>query len=575
MRKAKLNIFSNGITALDIDPGLKKNDSPRSRSAQAISAYDKVDAINHLAWKLRISQPERARRLSEEAARLATSGRHPDYDQGLAASMVTIAFLESESGNLDLAISQCKEALSFLEENQSSDFLLTAWYTLGWSYYYAGDYPAALEFGLKALNKAEETGTKEKEAWALDLAASTYKDPAQALPLYQKALQIFVDLSDIEGQARTLNNLACALLEMDDTSTALEYSRKSLQLAQEAQLKRDEINIIGTTGEILLAMGKYADAREHLQKAKTLAESYGRDISYLYILVNLGRVYLAQNDFVEARTQLLCALDTANRWNISSEKMRCHQLLSQLYEMQGKPAKALEHYKTFHSLKEAVSDESTARQIAILKMAHKIETTQRDIEIQRLQNAKLQLEIEEQRRIQSILENLATRDSLTNLYNRRHFLASAEHEWKRALRYGHPFSVLMLDLDDFKLINDRYGHATGDQALIVVAGLVQGALRKTEIAGRYGGDEFAVILPETPAEKGLIVGTRIHSKVTAQSIKTGKGFINLTVSIGVAGLEIRTGAPISSLDELLHRADVALYQAKNSGKNQVSLFPEE
>jgi diguanylate cyclase (GGDEF)-like protein len=197
------------------------------------------------------------------------------------------------------------------------------------------------------------------------------------------------------------------------------------------------------------------------------------------------------------------------------------------------------------------------------------------MEIQRLQNAKLQLEIDEQRRIQSILENLATRDSLTNLYNRRHFLTLAEYEWKRALRYGHPFSVLMLDLDDFKQINDRFGHATGDQALIMAAGLIQGALRKIEIAGRYGGDEFAIILPETPTEKGLIVGKRIHDKVIGQSIKTNKGLINLTVSIGVAGLSDETSDEVKSLEELLHRADLALYQAKGSGKNQVSIYAEK
>lgn len=557
---------------MDTEPVSQNDIQPEEKFAQAVSVRDKIDILNRLAWKLRIGHPERARGLSKEAARLANSGANFVYDRGLAASLVTIAFLDSEDGDLESAISLCLKALALLKDDPTSDYLITAWYTLGWSYYYSGDFPAALEYGLKALNRSEEMGIKEYEAWALDLTASTFKDPTQAIKMYQKALRIFDELNDREGQTRVLNNLACTLVELKDHSTALEYGRKSLQLAKSAKLKRDEINITGSIGEILLAMDEYDQAKSYLQQAKLSAEGYGRDISYIYILVDLGEVFLAQNDFEKAEQHLFLALETATKWNLKNEKMRCHQLLSELYEKQGVPDKALGNYKLFHSLKESIAGERSARQIAILKMNHQVETTQRDMEIQLLQNAKLQLEINEQRRIQAILENLATRDSLTNLYNRRHFLTLAEYEWKRALRYGSPFSVLMLDLDDFKQINDHFGHATGDQALILVAGLIQGALRKVEIAGRYGGDEFAVILPETPSEKGLIVGKRIHDKVKGQSIKTNQGLISLAVSIGVAGLTNETSDQVKSLEELLHRADMALYQAKGSGKNQVSLY---
>jgi diguanylate cyclase (GGDEF)-like protein len=544
------------------------------RLAQVFSALDKIDSTNQLAWKLRIYQPERARALSVEAAGLATAKDQSVYTRGLAASLITLAFLESEEGDLESAISDCLKALSLLKDDVTSENLISAWYTLGWSYYYSGDFPAALEYGLKALSKSEEVGSKENEAWALDLAASTFKDPTQSLLMYQKALKMFDELNISEGKVRVLNNMACALSELGDQNAALEYCQKSLELAQEIELKRDPINIIGTMGQIFFAMGKYDQAKSNLQNAKRLAENYGRDIGYIYVLVDLGGVCLAQNEFEEAEEQLFLALSTATKWKLKTEQMRCHGFLSELYEKQGKVDKALAHYKLFHSLKESVAGESSARQIAILKMSHKVETSQRDMEIQRLQNAKLQHEINEQKRIQSILENLATRDSLTNLYNRRHFLTLAEHEWKRALRYGHPFSVLMLDMDDFKLINDRFGHATGDQALIMVAGLIKGSLRKVEIAGRYGGDEFAVILPETPLESGSIVGKRIRDKVTKQPLKTNKGFINLTVSIGVSGLSSGVQDQVKSLEELLHQADVALYRSKDAGKNQVSVYTE-
>jgi diguanylate cyclase (GGDEF)-like protein len=572
------NEFPKGISNLDIQPASMNIHQLEERIAEADSVQEKIDATNQLAWRLRICQPERARSLSQDTASLAKPDEYTVYNQGLAASLITLAFLDSEEGNLEAAVSRCLEALSFLkggfEDNRFSESLIAAWYTLGWIYFYSGDYPAALGFGLKALNKAEEVGIKEIEAWALDLAASTYKDPTQAIPMYQKALRIFEETKDIEGQVRTLNNWACTLLEIRDYSTALEYSQKGMQLAQAGMLKRDEININSTLGEIFIAMGEYAQAQSYFEKAKHLIENYGRDISYLYILIGLGEVFLAQKELDNAERELLGALNIATQADMRSEQARCHRLLSSTYEQRGQFDKALEYYKFFHSLKEGIAGASVAKQVTALKLSYQIETAQRDAEIQRLQNEKLQLELDEHKRMHVILENLATRDPLTNLYNRRHFLALAEQEWKRALRYKHPICVLMLDLDHFKNINDTYGHATGDQTLITVAGIIQAALRATEIAGRYGGDEFAIVLPETIGKNGLIVSKRIHDGIVNQIMQTKTESFNLSVSIGVAELSDTNREQIKTLYELLNQADQALYISKKSANNSISLYSE-
>ena len=544
--------------------------------AQTKSIREKIDALNHLAWKLRISQPSRATELSQEAIALSKTGKYTEqpYYEGISRGLITLAFLDSEAGKLDIAASQCIEALSYIENQRSSETYIDGFFTLSWIFYYLGDVPSALDYSLEALKISQELDLRDREAWALDAVASFYRDPEQSIQMHEKALKIFEDLHDIEGQSRVLNNWACILLDKGDYPAALKKGKKCLQLIQKHSMKKDEIFVSGTIGEILIAMGEYAQAQEVLQEAVPLAELYGPDISHVYLIVALGKTYLAQNDLERAEAYFLEALEAATRLEIRSERMQCHQQLSEVNERKGRFDQALEHYKIFHALKESIAGENSARQIATLKMSHQIETVQRDAEIQRLKNARLQLEINEQRRIQSILENLATRDSLTNLYNRRHFLNLAEYEWKRALRYGHPISVLMLDLDDFKQINDRFGHATGDQALIMVAGLIQGALRRVEIAGRYGGDEFAVILPETPTEKGFIVGKRIHKEITGQEIQTKTGLIKLNVSIGVAGLSNGAREKMRSFEELLHQADKALYNSKGSGKNQVSIYVE-
>ena len=545
--------------------------------AQANSVQSKIDALNNLAWKLRISQRTRATDLSREAITLSKTGEYANqhYYRGLAKGLITLAFLDSEAGKLDTAASQCIEALSYIEDQYSSEIYIDGFFTLSWIFYYLGDVPSALDYGLQALKLSQELKLRDREAWALDSVASFYRDSEQSVEMHERALKIFENLHDLEGQARVLNNWACVLLDKGDSPAALEKSKQCLQLIRKHSMKKDEIFISGTMSEILIDMGEYSQAQEILQSAISLADTYGPDISYVYLLVAMGQTYLAQNELEQAETYFLEALAVATNLEIRRERMRCHQHLSEVYERWGSFEQALEHYKIYHALKESIAGESSARQIATLKMSHQVETLKSYAEIQRLQNEKLKLEIEEHKRIQAILENLATRDPLTNLNNRRHFLLLAEKEWHRALRYKHPFTVLMLDLDHFKQINDHYGHSIGDQALISVAGIIQAALRASEIAGRYGGDEFAIILPETTAKNGLVVSKRICNEIIEQVIQTETGPIALTASIGVAGLSDKNRNSISSLDTLLNRADKALYKAKRAGKNQTYLYPGE
>ena len=163
------------------------------------------------------------------------------------------------------------------------------------------------------------------------------------------------------------------------------------------------------------------------------------------------------------------------------------------------------------------------------------------------------------------LERLATTDELTGLYNRRHFLASAASEWSRFKRYAHPLSVLMVDIDHFKQVNDRYGHAVGDEAISEVGKACLDGERRSDIVGRLGGEEFAILLPETNLAYAETVAERIRKKIAARPIATSNATFKVTASIGVA--EASAGMP--ALDALMKAADQALYQAKAQGRNRV------
>ena len=169
-------------------------------------------------------------------------------------------------------------------------------------------------------------------------------------------------------------------------------------------------------------------------------------------------------------------------------------------------------------------------------------------------------------RIQEGLQGMAYTDGMTGLYNFRAFRTHLTDEMKRSVRYGRPLSLIILDLDEFKAINDRYGHPAGDQLLTGVANIVRSTVRATDLPVRYGGEEFAVICPETEAAEALVVAERIRTEVEAARFKLVQDeTCAITISAGVATY------PDHANDEvrLLSLADTALYQAKRTGKNRV------
>lgn len=165
------------------------------------------------------------------------------------------------------------------------------------------------------------------------------------------------------------------------------------------------------------------------------------------------------------------------------------------------------------------------------------------------------------------MEYLALHDGLTNLLNRRALHDHAEAELSRAARNTAPFSVIMLDIDHFKSVNDRFGHAAGDAALRLVASTLTQQVRAYDVVGRWGGEEFMILLPNTALAEARTAAERIREAIEAARLPVvNDGEVQLTASLGVAAL---TGA--ASVQELTSQADTALYRAKQMGRNRVCL----
>ncbi|MFZ2493126.1 MAG: GGDEF domain-containing protein [Thermoanaerobaculia bacterium] len=205
----------------------------------------------------------------------------------------------------------------------------------------------------------------------------------------------------------------------------------------------------------------------------------------------------------------------------------------------------------------------------VIKMAEECEARFSELEqrMMLLQRENLELSVRNRE-----LAEVSSRDVLTGLYNRWYVLEKIESEINRALRHNTPVSLLMLDLDHFKRVNDTYGHPAGDQVLQVVGKLLRDSCRIYDVPARYGGEEFCIVLPETHIGNSTTVAERIRERLAVTFVDCGGSRIGVTASMGIAGFGSVDETDLSAAS-LIERADQALYTAKSRGRNRVELWP--
>ncbi len=174
-------------------------------------------------------------------------------------------------------------------------------------------------------------------------------------------------------------------------------------------------------------------------------------------------------------------------------------------------------------------------------------------------------------RLNGELEKLSRTDRLTGLNNRGFWEESLQVEFNRCTRYETDSSVLIFDIDHFKQVNDNYGHQAGDEAIRVTAQTVKDMIRNTDVGGRYGGEEFVIFMPNTAAEDARVFAERLREKIAGMSVKYEKLAIKFTVSIGICGYD----KSLASHEKWIEKADQALYQSKEGGRNKTTIAGQE
>ncbi|HEU0079078.1 MAG TPA: GGDEF domain-containing protein, partial [Longimicrobiaceae bacterium] len=255
-----------------------------------------------------------------------------------------------------------------------------------------------------------------------------------------------------------------------------------------------------------------------------------------------------------------------------------HQRVSRAYRALGRFEEALQHHERFHQLQlEHLEAQATAR-MSQMMVRFDTERALKDREISRLRNVELEREIAERREVEAALVRaraeleeanrelhaLTIRDPLTGLFNRRHLDQRFAEAFALARRHAQPLSVMICDVDDFKRINDTFSHATGDQVLRAIAGIIKQNVRVSDVAARFGGEEFVVLFPAASLAQAAAASEKLRELVMGFAWATLHPGLAVTISAGIAAADAQ-----ENHEKLLHEADGRLYQAKAAGKNRV------
>ncbi|NUM49173.1 MAG: GGDEF domain-containing protein [Anaerolineales bacterium] len=514
--------------------------------------------------------------LLQQAIDLA--GQHPterEYIETLAESLHLYGLLCDKLANYGAALAAYTRALDLSTSLGLPIKVALEHNHIGVIYGRLGDHLTSVQHLLEAFKIHEDLGDISRQAFILNNLGFTHvliNQHQKALYYLLKGLKLARENTDPFAVAITLDSLCHAYRGLNDYEQALACGLESIQICQQLGKHREACEYNLSVGLVYRDCGEISHALQYFEQSLKLAQKLGFRREEADVLRRLGNIYLQQEQTPLAFAYLHRALELAQAIEARHEIYKSHAELAAAYKQIRNFEKALEHYEQFHLLKEYVFNAQADMRLKSLETAHRLEQAQKEAEIYRLRNQALQREIEESKVAQAVAEHIATIDPLTGLFNRRHFFHLAEHAFTRALYDTTPLCVLMFDIDHFKLVNDTYGHLIGDQVLIAAANLIRNGLRASDILGRYGGEEFSAILPDTTIEQGHLVAERIRQAIATTPIQTKKKNITITISGGVGKIFVDDSFSTLTLNVLLDRADQALYQAKQAGRNRTFVF---
>ena len=485
---------------------------------------------------------------------------------------------------------------------------------------YLADSPQeAIKNSKQALQLAIKAGNKEEECNSLKIIGQGYlalQNYPEADNYFQKALKLSYQIMNKQYCPEILKNLGILKSQTGNFREALDYFSRSLDIAERKNDKIEVAKLMNLMGKVYQSMNDFSKAKEYYRQAAQIEEHFIKE-NILEIYLKRYKAYLAAGDNENA-------LKYFEKYTALKDSLQADKSYYNIDNFLTKKELA-EKEKTIQNLqteKEVIAQQNKQKEVKIKRLIQdkkqldtrldeikkKVKLTAQELEILRKNKKIKELQLAKQRTIliaiivisgmilvllfvilnryrmkkkiseeleaknkelqkaYKQLDHLARTDPLTNLSNRRDMLEKLEYEKHRSKRSKSPFVLIMADIDDFKYINDNYGHDAGDYVLVKLSNLMRNIIRKQDIIARWGGEEFLLFLPETDIFGGKILAEKIRKHIINTRFEFKGKKVPVSVTFGVSEYNNNL-----TLDDCITKADKALYEGKKKGKNCVVL----
>jgi diguanylate cyclase (GGDEF)-like protein len=552
----------------NIDPykAIKYGEEVLTNIEDIDNEIDKAHFFNHLAWAYKnVNEFEKSREYTERGMECAIAIDSPGLKALAFNTLGSIFWAENQ---YDKALEKFLSALKIQEAQNDSASIACTLNNIGLIFFSTGDTDSAIEYFSRALSIWDKLDNQRDAAIAKVNMANMYglsEEYEKSIEYFLSSLKNSEEIGDERLSGIILTNIAISYYNLYNNEKAEEFFNKALTLTKKNDDKGNIIRAYIYLGSIFKDMGNYNLALEKENEALQIAEEINDFFQIKYIYEEIADIYAQMNDFEKA-------LHYHIRYKEINDSLFNIEKSEQITEMETK-------YET----------EKKEQQIVLLEKDNTIAnmeiTKQRSmllylttgiilivifaIIVIRLFNQKAKT-AKALAVANGKLEELSRTDPLTKLWNRRHMHEMINLEKTRVEREFKPFSFILMDIDHFKNVNDTYGHECGDYILATMAVILRSVVRKQDVVGRWGGEEFLLFLPSTSLKGALTIAESIRKKIADYPFNYSSTDIPITATLGVSQYE-----ETASAEACIKLADDALYEGKESGRNRVVSVQEE
>lgn len=531
-----------------------------------------VDLLNAEAYAKRHFDPHRARAIAEEALDLS---ERLGYMLGRAGAVRTLSSVQHQGNDLT-GFEGAIESMTIFEAEGDVYGLATAHNLVSCYYYSFRQYDTMLEHLRVAHRLAEELGDQRMQALTLNnmaVASEKVGDYEEAVRLFEHCRIVWSEIRDDLWYWRSTGNMGNAL----GTLGRLDEARGYLEEALRNLIPHDSVATVEmrlNLAAVYIGLELYDLAVDLIAEAETICEAGEHGLAHSNVYFIRGRLEAKRGHRFASTVALLQARELAVRNNTLDSMQQILRLLAENARLESDFEAACIYLEEFIAFRERVFADAVEARSRSYGVIHRVEWTQKEAHLVRQQNDELQLlnkrlvaTLGEKDALHAEMTRQMVTDELTGISNRRHVMEFGRREFERYRRLEAPLAVVMLDIDHFKSINDRFGHAAGDEVLRGIARCIGTAVRTIDAYGRWGGEEFCVVLPGASVETARRIAERIRRSISECTHGDILPAGSVTASCGVASVS----NVHRSLDDLLGDADRALYAAKHAGRDRVAI----